>query len=741
MSLLPVAPTTRGACRASLRGLSLLPPLRSCPWNSLQPHARNFNTFKSPVVFTNPPSLFGIALRRSCHLRRFYQTSSGSRFFAAKTQGTSYLGLGLFGAAGLVAAAGGIAVVLTSQPTSVWETFANGYSNIVGTLLSQTGSGVECEAGTKRPDGLGKLEGQVVALKADDDGEDDEEDGITGNAVKPVGEPSSSRLLSDILTHLKPDWLLILAIVVITGASAAINIYTPSVIGELVTVVQGMTNPASGPADMSLLNAPALKLLGLFISQGFLTFIDITLVTRLGENLSLRIRRDLYDAILKQDMAFFDTHMQGEVVSRLTQDVAEFKHTFKLVITQGLKCITQVIGSAIQLFRISSSLTLALLSTMPFLYLAMNFYGVFLRRLSKAAKKGDSAASSVAGEAVSNIRTVRAFASEDRELDHYMGAATLASKVNGVLGFHIGLFQALVGVLFSQVIKSLGSAARVFEYVHLEPTIPTTTGLELVNFEGHIEFRDVYFTYPSRKDIRILERFNLEIPVGKVVALCGASGSGKSTVGQLIERFYDPDSGAVLIDNYNIKSLSPKWLREHIGYINQEPILFASSIYENIRYGNPKATRAQVEEAARMANAAGFIESFPKGYETVVGERGVTLSGGQKQRIAIARALLKNPKILILDEATSALDSHSERVVQDALEELMKGRTVLVIAHRLSTIQNADMIVVMSDSGKDSRESGNVVETGTHKELMRKKGAYYRLYQQLSATESPLLGG
>ncbi|KAJ3088062.1 ATP-binding cassette, sub-B (MDR TAP), member 8 [Quaeritorhiza haematococci] len=655
-------------------------------------------------------------------------------------------------------------------------------------------------------------------LKVAEEAKADEEE--TEKTDEKVKEISNWVLLGEIWGLLKPDWVLLLSvslhisafaygkahtlgfsyqylspkIVTITTMTAAVNIATPIAIGDLVSVVQNMVTTASSesaasaaavaatstaastnaisslaasaralllPPDadipFTLLRGPALKILGLFMLQGFLTFIDIALVSRLGENISRRMRRDLYSSLLRQDMAFFDARMQGEVVGRLTQDVAEFKHTFKIVITQGLKCVAQVIGSAIHLIRISSSLTTSILCTMPFLYVAMNIYGAFLRKLSRSARNGDSEASGVAGEAISNIRTVRAFAAEDREIEKYCDAVASASALNTKLGFHIGLFQgitntsigslilmilfyggtlvargamtggqlmtymvatqnaqkslALVGVLFGQVIRALGSAARVFEYIHMTPKIPVKGGMVLEKFRGEIEFRDVDFTYPTRPEHRILQRFNLKIPVGRVVALCGASGSGKSTIGQLIERFYDPDNGDILIDGISLKKLDP-------------------------RYGRPDATREEIEEAARKANAADFIDAFPKKYDTVVGERGVTLSGGQKQRIAIARALLKDPRILILDEATSALDAQSERLVQDALDRLMTGRTVLVIAHRLSTIQNADMIVVMSGSGVERRSSGNIVEMGTHAQLMRKRGAYFDLYNRMAAEES-----
>jgi len=220
-----------------------------------------------------------------------------------------------------------------------------------------------------------------------------------------------------------------------------------------------------------------------------------------------------------------------------------------------------------------------------------------------------------------------------------------------------------------------------------------------------------------------LNDFNLKLPAGKVVALVGSSGGGKSTIAALLERFYDVQGGSITIDGYDIRSLDPTWLRGRaIGFINQEPILFATSIMENIRYGKPSATDEEVREVARLANADGFIQKFPQSYQTVVGERGVTISGGQKQRIAIARAILKNPTILILDEATSALDAESEKVVQEALNKVAAGRTVLIVAHRLSTIQNADIIAVVAN--------GTIAEVGTHQTLMNQRGHYYRLIRQ-----------
>ncbi|XP_013789570.2 ATP-binding cassette sub-family B member 8, mitochondrial-like isoform X1 [Limulus polyphemus] len=287
-----------------------------------------------------------------------------------------------------------------------------------------------------------------------------------------------------------------------------------------------------------------------------------------------------------------------------------------------------------------------------------------------------------------------------------------------------------MSLLFGQFVRGMAAGARLFEYINMESSIPLVGGVVIPEdqLQGEVEFRNVSFTYPTRPQQLVLENFSIHIPAGKMVALCGPSGGGKSTVAALLERFYDVDSGSITLDGKNLDQLDPKWLRGHVlGFINQEPVLFATTVMENIRYGRPDATDSEVVEAAKLANADEFICSFPNGYNTVVGERGVTVSGGQKQRIAIARALLKNPTVIILDEATSALDSESEKVVQEALDRVTKGRTVLVIAHRLSTIQNADIIAVLA--------GGLVAEVGTHKSLKKHRGLYWDLIRQQQLEE------
>jgi len=407
----------------------------------------------------------------------------------------------------------------------------------------------------------------------------------------------------------------------------------------------------------------------------------------------------------------------------------------------------------------------------PSVILVGTSIGSILRKLSKMAQAQTAKATAVCDEAISNVRTVRSFAQEDYEIDRYAAEVDKAQRMNEWLGFGIGIFQSgtvmfLNGIvlgtlyyggyllsvqeltpgdlmaflvstqtiqrslghmslLFGQFVRGVSAGTRVFEYINLEPTIPVKGGRKIAfhNLIGDVAFDRISFTYPTRPEQQILKDFSLQIPGGKIIALVGTSGGGKSTIASLLERFYDCDSGNVTIDGIDIKNLDPKWLRgKAIGYINQEPTLFATSIMENIRYGRPEATDVEVREAALAANAHEFITGFPKGYDTVVGERGVTVSGGQKQRIAIARALLKNPSILVLDEATSALDAESERIVQDALDTICKGRSVLVIAHRLSTIQNADVIAVLNN--------GKIAEMGTHQQLKRLGGLYSSLIKQ-----------
>ncbi|XP_064431796.1 mitochondrial potassium channel ATP-binding subunit isoform X2 [Mirounga angustirostris] len=467
----------------------------------------------------------------------------------------------------------------------------------------------------------------------------------------------------------------------------------------------------------------------------------------------------------------------GQLVSRLTTDVQEFKSSFKLVISQGLRSCTQVAGCLVSLSMLSPRLTLLLMVATPTLMGVGTLMGSALRKLSRQCQEQVARATGVADEALGNVRTVRAFAMEHREEERY-GAELEESRCKAEeLGQGIALFQGLsniafncmvlgtlfiggslvagqqltggdlmsflvasqtvqrsmanLSVLFGQVVRGLSAGGRVFEYMTLSPCIPLSGGCSVPreHLRGAITFHNVCFSYPSRPSFQVLRDFTLTLPPGKIVALVGQSGGGKTTVASLLERFYDPTAGVVTLDGRDLRTLDPSWLRgQVIGFISQEPVLFGTTIMENIRFGKLGATDEEVYAAAREANAHEFITSFPEGYNTIVGERGATLSGGQKQRLAIARALIKQPAVLILDEATSALDSESERVVQEALDRASAGRTVLVIAHRLSTVRGAHHIVVMAH--------GRVCEVGTHEELLKKGGLYAELIRR-QALDAP----
>ena len=279
-----------------------------------------------------------------------------------------------------------------------------------------------------------------------------------------------------------------------------------------------------------------------------------------------------------------------------------------------------------------------------------------------------------------------------------------------------------LGSLWGDLMSAIGASQRVFEIMERLPEV-SDQGLEIKNLKGMIEFKDVHFSYPARPETQVLKGINLNIKPGQMVALVGSSGSGKSTIAQLMPRFYEPSSGCIYIDDQKLTDLKPSWIRDQIGIVSQEPVLISSTIEQNIRYGKPDATELEIREAAKAANAIEFIEQFSEGMKTRVGEKGLQLSGGQKQRVAIARAILKNPKILILDEATSNLDTASEHLVQEALFRLMKGRTTLVIAHRLATIKDADCIFVMQD--------GHIIQSGQHEDLAQNtQGLYYQLLQR-----------
>ncbi|NXF56029.1 ABCB8 protein, partial [Oceanites oceanicus] len=576
-------------------------------------------------------------------------------------------------------------------------------------------------------------------------------------------------------TFLRPQLLALSAAVVLALGAALLNVRIPVLLGQLVNVV---ARCARGHVTGYLQEArrPALRLLAVYCLQGLLTFGYIALLARVGEQVAGSMRKALF------------------LVNRLTADIQEFKSSFKLAISQvstaaggtgpprcpqhpplrapqGLRSGTQTAGCFVSLYLLSPKLTGFLLVALPALVGAGALIGAGLRSLSRQAQEQVAKATGVADEVLGNVRTVRAFAMEDRQAGTYCAEVDRAGWLNERLGLGIAAFQGLsnlalngivLGTIFvggslmagdelspgdlmsflvaSQtvqrsgarwhpgtpgVVRGLSAGARVFELLTLEPSVELRGGGSIPSHSllGRICFHRVSFSYPTRPGYPVLRDFSLTLPPCKTVAIVGPSGGGKSTVAALLERFYEPTQGTITLDGHDISSLDPSWLRgQVIGFISQEPVLFGTTIMENIRFGKPGASDAEVYAAARLANADGFIRSFPEGYDTVVGERGAALSGGQKQRVAIARALLKDPAVLILDEATSALDAQSEQAVQEALDRAVSGRTVLLIAHRLSTIRGADLIVVLAQ--------GRVAEAGTHEELVRRGGLYAELIRR-----------
>ncbi|EAA11750.4 AGAP006273-PA [Anopheles gambiae str. PEST] len=558
-------------------------------------------------------------------------------------------------------------------------------------------------------------------------------------------------------------------------AVAYFNIQIPNLLGVIVNKLARYAgssikdiNTASFFRDM---RGPALQLFGMYLAQSGFTFLYILLLSQIGEQMAASIRQDLFKQIIIQDLEFFDHNRTGELVNRLTADVQDFKSSFKQCISQGLRSFAQLVGGGISLFWISPQLASIALVSVPVAVAMFSLLGRSLRHLSKKAQAQSERATSVSEEALSNIRTVRASASEYSEIELFRVETDKSAVLSQQLGAGIAVFQALSNlclngmvlttlllgghfmsansisagdlmaflvaaqgvqrslaqgsILLGSVIRGMTAGARVFEFLSLEPRVDLKHGLIIPdsNLRGEIRFEGVQFIYPTRPNQRVLKDFNLVLRPGQTVALVGASGSGKSTVAALLERFYEPTAGRITIDGYELGHLAPSWLRgELIGFIEQQPVLFGTTIYENIRYGRPNATREEVMEAAKMSQSHEFVSRLPDGYETMVGERGIQLSGGQRQRIAIARALLKQPTILILDEATSALDAASEAVVQRALDAAVLDRTTLVIAHRLSTIRNADVIVVL--------DQGQIVEVGTHDSLLKAQGYYYELVKQ-----------
>jgi ABC transporter fused permease/ATP-binding protein len=531
--------------------------------------------------------------------------------------------------------------------------------------------------------------------------------------------------------------------------------------------IRTILDEALGRRDPAVVDRAVLVMLALFAVQGVAVSLRYMLFNIAGERIVTRLRESVYRAILAQEIAFFDSRKTGELTSRLASDTTVLQNTVSVNISMALRNLASVLGGVAALVWTSPRLSAVMLAVVPPVALGAVFYGRRVRALSREVQDALASASEVAEETIGGVRTVRSFAAEDVETARYAHAVErsflLARKRAITAGVFVGVaslaaFAAAAAVLwyggrlviagemtvgaltsffvYSMVVafslaavsdvwadfmRASGAGARVFELLDRTPAM-AAGGARPGVAEGAVHFEHVSFRYPARPDTPVLTDLDLALLPGEVVALVGPSGAGKSTIAALLARLYDPTNGRVLLDGKDLRELDPAWLRANVGAVAQEPLLFSRSIADNIRYARPDATEQDVERAARAANAYDFVRGFPEGFATMVGERGVQLSGGQKQRIAIARAVLKDPRVLVLDEATSALDAESEHLVKEALDRLMRGRTTLVIAHRLSTVVDADRVVVL--------ESGRVVQVGDHKTLLAEEGLYKKLVEK-----------
>ena len=515
--------------------------------------------------------------------------------------------------------------------------------------------------------------------------------------------------------------------------------------------------------NMMLINKLGIIMLIILAIQSVAAALRYYLFTLAGERTVKRIRAKLFDCLLDQEIGFFDSQKTGDLMSRINSDATVLQNTLSVNISMILRNLAATVGGLIFLFITSWQLTLLLFIILPPAALMAARFGGKVRKISQNVQQSLGAASAIADESLSNIRTVRSFAAEPVETGRFARAldkalAVARSKIKLVASFTgaisllgslavililwlggrmviqdeltIGTLSAFIlytmtvaisvstlGSLWTDFMNATGASARIFQILKRTPAILNEKGRILNQVKGEIYLKDVRFAYPTRKEYPVFGKLNLRIAEGEAVALVGKSGSGKSTIAALIQRLYEPGDGSIYIDGVDIAELSASWLRRQIGTVSQEPILMSTTIRENIAYGKPEASLQEINEAAELAYASEFIEAFPDKYETLVGERGVQLSGGQKQRIAIARAMLKDPQILILDEATSALDAESEELVRKALHNLMQGRTVIVIAHRLSTVKDTDRVVVL--------DHGEIVEEGSHSELLQNGDSMY----------------
>ncbi|MHA8081730.1 ABC transporter ATP-binding protein [Aquirufa regiilacus] len=531
----------------------------------------------------------------------------------------------------------------------------------------------------------------------------------------------------------------------------------PLLIGQMTKVIEGKSNYH--------INEVTLFFFAVLIIQAILSFLRIYTFAQVSEKAMRDVRKNLYAKIITMPIFHFEKRRVGELMSRITSDITQLQDVLSITLAEFFRQVFTLVGGIALITYLSWKLTLFMLATFPVLVVAAIVFGKFIRKISKKSQDELAATNIIVEETFQSIQAVKSFTNESYEVNRYTSslnrvieAALKAATMRGAfVSFVIfALFGGIVGVvwygaalvaqgdmiladlltfifytafiggsvgglgdIYAQLQKTIGSSDRILEILEdpSEIDFVTQESPKAIEF-GKITIENVHFSYPSRPSVEILKGISIDIEPGQKIAIVGTSGTGKSTLAQLMMRFYEPNAGQIKLNGRNIQEYSVSDWRGMLALVPQEVLLFGGTIRENIAYGKPGASQEEIEFAAEQAFAKEFIESFPEKWDTLVGERGVKLSGGQRQRIAIARAILRDPKFLILDEATSALDSESEKWVQSALEELMKNRTSLIIAHRLSTIRSADQIIVM--------EEGKILEQGNHDVLMKIKNGVYR---------------
>ncbi len=545
--------------------------------------------------------------------------------------------------------------------------------------------------------------------------------------------------------------------------TAATALLFPRLTGKLVDAAMPGATQAT---TLEQLKEVAVWFVYLFLAQALFSFLRITLYVRVTENMVFNLRKDLFHHLLLQPMSFFTQSRGGDLMSRFSADISQIQDTFTTHIAMFLRQLLIIVGGVVMLFFTSLKLAELMLLSIPVVVVVSLFFGRYIRRISKDVQDMTGQNNVIVDEVITGIMNVKSFTNEVFEKRRFGQSAGHIRKESIYRGMLRGAFSSFIIVClfgamtwliymglqmvqsgdmrigdmiqfmfvtgfvggsigglaeqYVQIQRTLGAVERVFDVIDREGE-PLKFSEKPIGkrYQGHLQVQNLSFSYPNR-DMPVLEEVSFEVKPGELLAIVGPSGSGKSTLASILLGLYRPTGGQLQIDGVPASTLDLHELRSNMALVPQEVILFGGSIYDNIRYGRPSAEKEEILRAAEQAHAHSFISSFPQGYDTVVGDRGIRLSGGQRQRVAIARAILKDPSILVLDEATSSLDSESERLVQDALNTLMKGRTSVVIAHRLSTIRKADRIIVL--------DQGRVVESGNHESLMANPdGLYYRM--------------